>query len=89
MVTILRDYIEKIYYSAYKGDPLCGSTTNLTIPGDTDSFYPFCYSDCSSKENIYINACLNEAVKSDFIVSYYDVFCFVCMQPLFLMLYHF
>jgi len=49
------DHIEKIYYSAFKDDPLCihcGNTVNLTIPSDTDSFYPFC-NDCSSKERMH------------------------------------
>ena len=52
------DHIEKIYYSAYKDDPLCvhcGSITNLTIPGDTDRFYPFC-SDSSFKERMHKRA---------------------------------
>ena len=49
-------HLEKIYYSAFKDDPLCihrGSIVNLTIPSDTDSFYPFC-SNCSSKERMHI-----------------------------------
>ena len=49
------DHIEKIYYSAYKDDPLCihcGSTTSLNIPSESDSFYHFC-DDCSPKERIY------------------------------------
>ena len=57
------DHIEKIYYSAYKDDPLsvpCGSTTNLTIPGDTDSFILFVVTVHLKRE------CINEPVKSDF-----------------------
>ena len=48
------DPIEKIYFSAYKNDPLCihcGSTNNLTIPKDEDNFYHYC-DECSMKERI-------------------------------------
>ena len=52
------DPIEKIYFSAYKDDPLCihcGSTSldNLTIHKDEDCFYPYC-ADCSTKDRIII-----------------------------------
>ena len=43
------DPIEKIYYSAYKEDPVCihcGSTHDLTLPDEScaHTFYPYCSS---------------------------------------------
>ena len=49
------DPIEKIYYSAYKDDLICihcGSSNDLTIPVESDTFYPYC-SDCLSSERIH------------------------------------
>ena len=48
------DPIEKIYYSAYKEDPVCihcGSTHDLTLPDElcAHTFYSYC-SSCSSLE---------------------------------------
>ena len=48
------DPIEKVYYSAYKDDLICihcGSPSNLTVPNDSETFYPYC-SDCSSLDRI-------------------------------------
>ena len=49
------DPIEKVYYSAYKDNLICihcGSPSNLTVPNDSETFYPYC-SDCSSLDRIH------------------------------------
>ena len=49
------DPIEKIYYSAYSDDPICihcGTSNNLTLPVNLDTFYPFCL-DCSSLDRFH------------------------------------
>ena len=49
------DPIEKIYYSAYKDDPICihcGSSNTLTLPASADTFYPYC-ADCCSSDRIF------------------------------------
>lgn len=49
------DPIEKIFYSAYSDDPICihcGTSSNLSLPADTDTYYPFC-TDCCTLERIH------------------------------------
>lgn len=49
------DPIEKIYYSAYKDDPICihcGGSNHLALPAKSDTFFPYCM-DCASSERLH------------------------------------